>query len=218
MTRIPDFSSVAFTEPWTAAREHRQSLAHPGGHRGEAGLRPGGPARAPALSRSGQEKWSSISATTVRDKLPVAVSFSPGPISAACRRIRALRAMADNEISSGDRSVASSNGAIAGMGRAAQRREARLIQQHPGRHDIAEPRPDRRILQHPWGYHDIILAFGQKPATPSASTIAAGPRRFARRWRPPSSDRPARPAACRASRRCRAGSAAASGNAGSAAG
>jgi hypothetical protein len=48
-----------------------------------------------------------ISSTTARDKLPVAVSFSP-PVSAArLSRIRALAVIADSEISASVRSGSS---------------------------------------------------------------------------------------------------------------
>src|SRR5665647_1161936 len=52
--------------------------------------------------------------------------------------------------------------------------------------------------------HAELAVWRRLRATPSISTTAAAPTRCALRWRSPSSDQPAPPGACRASRRYRA--------------
>ena len=49
-----------------------------------------------SLLKSGQSKMSHISATTARDKFPVAVSFKPGVLEAASRKPKVLFVIADN--------------------------------------------------------------------------------------------------------------------------
>ena len=81
----------------------------------------------------------------------MAVIFNPGSAVAARRRIKAFRATVDRWTSACVRSVASR---IRGF---MQRREAGLIQQHPGRLDARQPCIDGWILQHVGSYHRATL-------------------------------------------------------------
>ena len=77
------------------------------------------------LSNPGQVKRSHISATTLRERLPVVVNFSPGPTNAEWSKIKAFRATADCPISSGAKSAAKRMAPTGGNG--GRRRASKLF-------------------------------------------------------------------------------------------
>ena len=77
------------------------------------------------LSNPGQVKRSHISATTLRERLPVVVNFSPGPTDAEWSKIKAFRATADCPISSGEKSAANRMAPTGGNG--GRRRASKLL-------------------------------------------------------------------------------------------
>src|SRR6516162_1570198 len=134
-----------------------------------------------------------ISATTALDRLPVAVSGRP-PRSIACRsRIRVLRATGEPAISPTLGRWRSGSRSERRMARAAVHADFRTsVTSRPARPRLAslESADSVKSPQPPWlspPRQSAVRRVNKGAATPPTSTTAAGPRRYAPRWQPPSS-------------------------------